>query len=184
MNTYIAQRKSDLEGSMDFFKKEISVIRTGRVNPAVLEGVVVDAYGAKTAINGLASISVSDARSMVVSPWDKSVSKNIEKAIIEADLGLGVSNEGDKLRVTVPQMTEENRKDLVKKLNEKMEKGRISLRQLRDEIKESIEKACESKEINEDDKFRFLKELDEEVRQLNDEIKLIRDKKEEEIMTI
>lgn len=169
---------------MDFFKKDIATLRTGRANPSVLDGILVDAYGVKTPLNGVGSISVTDARSMVIAPWDKNVLKDIEKALVEADLGFGVVNEGDKIRLTLPLMTEENRRDLVKKLNEKMEDARVSVRQVRDEIKGDIEAAEESKEITEDDKFRFLRELDEEVKKNNDEIKNTRDKKEEDIMTV
>ncbi len=184
MNKFINQKQDEFNKSLDFFKKEIGSLRTGRANPGILDGIQIDAYGVKTPINGLASITVQDGQSILISPWDKSVSKEIEKAIVEADLGLGVVNEGDKIRLTVPRMTEENRRDLVKKLNEKMEKAKISVRQLRDEVKQSIEGAEESREISEDDKFRFVKELDEFINKTNEEIKAIRDKKEEEIMTI
>lgn len=169
---------------MEFFKKDISALRTGRANPAMLDGILVEAYGAKTLLAGVGSVTVSDAKSLIVSPWDKSVIKDVEKAIVEADLGVGVVNEGDKIRITIPQITEENRKELVKKLNEKMEDARIALRKVRDEIKEEIEKAETDKKISEDDKFRFIKEMDEEIRKKNDEIKEIRDKKEGDIMTI
>jgi ribosome recycling factor len=184
MNNFIKLKESALNGAIDFFKKEISSLRTGRANPSLLDGVLVDAYGAKNPINAVASISVSDSKSMVVSPWDRSVLKEIEKGIVEANLGLGVVNEGDKIRVSIPSMTEENRKDLVKKLNEKMEKSRISLKQIREEIKDEIESAEDGKEINEDDKFRFVKELDDEIRKYNEKVKTIRDEKEKEIMTI
>lgn len=184
MNNYIQAKQGEFQKVLEFFKKDISVLRTGRANPSVLDGILVDAYGAKTPLNGVGSITVSDARSMVISPWDKSVLKDIEKAIVEANLGFGVVNEGDKIRLTLPMMTEENRRDLVKKLNEKMEGARVNLRKVRDEIKADIETAEGDKEISEDDKFRFLKELDEEVKAKNDEVKNIRDKKEEDIMTI
>jgi len=95
-----------------------------------------------------------------------------------------VVNDGDKLRLSVPQMTEENRKELVKKLNEKMEKARISVRQLREEIKDNIEKDEKEKELSEDEKFSFIKELDEKIRNFNDEVKKTRDIKEADIMTI
>ena len=184
MNKYIQAKQGEFQKVLDFFKKDISVLRTGRANPSVLDGILVEAYGAKTPLSGVGSINVSDARSMVVSPWDKSVMKDIEKAIVEAGLGFGVVNEGEKIRLTLPMMTEENRRDLVKKLNEKMEGARVNLRKVRDEIKADIENAEGDKEISEDDKFRFLKELDEEVKAKNDEVKNIRDKKEEDIMTI
>jgi len=184
MNQYIQTSQGEFNKLIDYFKKEISVLRTGRANPGVLDGIFVEAYGAKTSLNGVASINVADSRSMTIAPWDKNVLKDIEKAIVEADLGFGVVNEGDKVRLTLPVMTEENRKNLVKKLNEKMEEARIGIRHIREEIKNAIESAEDNKEISEDDKYRFIKELDEEVTKRNDEVKQIRDKKEEEIMTI
>jgi ribosome recycling factor len=184
MNQYLQIKKEEFRKTIEFFKKDISALRTGRANPAMLDGILVEAYGAKTLLAGVGSVTVSDAKSLVISPWDKTVIKDVEKAIVEADLGVGVVNEGDKIRITIPQITEENRKELVKKLNEKMEDARIALRKVRDEIKEEIEKAETDKKISEDDKFRFIKEMDEEIRKKNDEIKEIRDKKEGDIMTI
>ena len=184
MNIYIQTKQSALSNVIDFFKKDIASLRTGRANPAILDGLQVEAYGAKTPLAGLGSISVPEARSIVVTPWDKSVLKDIEKSIVAANLGLSVINEGDKIRLILPILTEENRRELVKKLNEKVETARISLRQVRDEIKETIERAFKNKAMSEDDKFRFFKELDEEINKRNDELKKIRDKKETEIMTI
>ncbi len=184
MNKFIQIKQSALSNIIDFFKKDIVGLRTGRANPAILDGIQVEAYGTKTPLTGLASISVPEARSIVVMPWDKSILKEIEKSIVAANLGLSVINEGDKIRLILPILTGENRHELVKKLNEKVEAARISLRQVRDEIKEAIEQAYKNKEISEDDKFRFFKELDEEINKKNDELKKIRDKKEEEIMTI
>lgn len=184
MNQYIQAKGDDYQKAIEFYKKEISSIRTGRANPSIFEGVQIEAYGAKTPLNGLANINVSDAQSMTVAPWDKNVLKDIEKAIVEADLGVGVVNEGDIIRVSIPKMTEENRKDLVKKLNEKTEKARITFRQIREEIKDDIEKAEKNKEVSEDEKFQFIKELDEETRKKNDEIEEIRKKKEEDILTV
>jgi len=184
MNQYLKAKQGEFDKAIDFFKKDIASLRTGRANPAILEGIMAEAYGAKTPLNGLASISVSDAKSLVISPWDKNIMKDLAKAIVAANLGVGVVNEGDKIRITIPAMTEENRRELVKKLNEKMEKSRITIRQTRDEVKEAIVKGEEEKEISEDDKFRFMKELDEEVGKKNEELKNIRDKKEEEILTI
>lgn len=184
MNQFLQSKQADFLNVVDFFKKDISSLRTGRANPASLEGISVEAYGARTPLNGLGNISVVDARCMTIAPWDKSVLKDMEKALIEADLGMGIVNEGDKIRLTVPPMTEENRKDLVKKMNERQEKAKISIRQVRDDVKTAIEEAFDNKEMSEDDKFRFMKELDEEVNKYNEQIKELRDKKEKEIMEI
>jgi ribosome recycling factor len=184
MNPYLAAKQSDFEGVLDFFKRDIGSLRTGRANPAVLDNIQVEAYGVMNPLNAVANIAVADARSITVSPWDKGVSKAIEKAIIEADLGLGVVNEGDKIRLTVPALTEETRKETVKKLNEKMEKARIIIRQAREEVRNAIEKAAEEKAMSEDEKFRGMKELDECVAKKNEELKEYRDRKEKDIMEI
>jgi ribosome recycling factor len=184
MNPYISQHQAEFDQTLDHFKKDIATLRTGRANPASLDGVTVEAYGSQSPINALANIAVVDPRCLTISPWDKSQTKALEKAVIEADLGFGVVNEGDKLRLTVPAMTEENRRELVKKLNERQEKAKVSVRQVREEIKSAIENAAHDKEIGEDDKFHHLKELDELVAKKNNDIKDIRDKKEKEIMEI
>lgn len=184
MNSYLASKQADFDNALDFFKRDLAALRTGRANPAALDGIQVEAYGVMNPLNAVANISVTDARSLTISPWDKNVSKAIEKAIIEADLGLGVINEGDKVRLTVPALTEENRRETVKKLNEKMEKTRIILRQAREETKSAIEKAEAAKEMSEDEKFRAMKELDEFVAKKNEELKEIRDRKEKDVMEI
>ncbi|NLZ74787.1 ribosome recycling factor [Candidatus Falkowbacteria bacterium] len=184
MNEFLQKKQDDFTNALDFFKKDIATLRTGRANPAVLDNVQVEAYGVMNPINAVGNIAVSDARSIIIVPWDKSVAKAIEKAIIDAGLGFGVANEGDKIRLTVPALTEENRKALVKTLNEKMEKARVILRQAREGVKDLLEAAFNNKEISEDDKFRFMKELDEFSAKKNDELKQIRDRKETDIMEI
>ena len=184
MNQYVTTRQEDFEKIKEFFKKDITSLRTGRANPAMLDGVLVEAYGAKSPLNTLGNIAVSDSSSVTITPWDKSVMKDIEKAIVLADLGVGVVNEGDKIRLTVPGLTEENRKELAKKLSTKLENARVEVRKLRDDIKTTIEKDFDDKELSEDDKFRYIKEMDETVVKRNEELKEIKEKKEAEIMTI
>ncbi len=184
MNQYLQENQSEFANALDFFKKEIASLRTGQANPSVLDVVSVEAYGVMNPVNAVGNISVSDNKSIVITPWDKGVVKAIEKGIMEANLGLGVINEGDKIRLTVPPLTEENRRDLVKKLNEKMEKTRIILRGVRDDVKKIIEKAFDDKEMSEDDKMRAMKELDEYTAKKNEELKDMRDKKEKDIMEI
>jgi ribosome recycling factor len=184
MSVYLEKYKIKFTQAIEFFERESANLRTGRAHPSMLDGLQVEAYGTSMPLNGVGNISVSDGRSLVITPWDKTVLKEIEKSIVAADLGVGVVNEGDKIRLTVPMLSEENRKELVKKLNAKMEDGRIVLRQIRDEVKQDIEAAFIAKEINEDDKFRFVKELDEAVNGYNEELKVSRDHKEKEIMTV
>ncbi|MFA5023534.1 MAG: ribosome-recycling factor [Patescibacteria group bacterium] len=184
MNQYLQSKQSEFANALEFFRKEIGALRTGRANPAVLDNVQVEAYGIMNPLNTVSNIATADARSIIIVAWDKGILKAIEKAIVEAGLGFGVVNEGDKIRLTVPPLTEENRKELVKKLNEKMEKTRINLRQARDQVKNAIEKAFDDKELSEDDKFRFMKELDEFSVKKNEELKETRDRKEKDIMEI
>ncbi|NCB20870.1 MAG: ribosome recycling factor [Clostridia bacterium] len=184
MNNFVKDNQKKFDQVLDFFKSDIASLRTGRANPGVLDRVQINAYGVLNPINAVANISVADSHSITLSPWDKGISKEIEKTIIEADLGFGVVNEGDKIRLIVPRLTEETRKETVKKLNDKMEKVRISLRQVREDLKTEIEEAEENKDIAEDDKFRLIKELDEMISDKNDELKEIRDKKEQDIMDI
>lgn len=184
MNQFIDNQSADFQKAIDFFIKDIASLRTGRAHPSLLDNVSIEAYGSFSPINAMANISVQDARCLVVTPWDRSVLKDIEKSLIAADLGMGIVNEGDKLRLTIPALNEENRRELVKRLNEKLEESRIVLRQVREEVKSKIEAAFSAKEISEDDKFRFAKELDDFLGKKNEELKALRDKKESEIMTI
>ena len=184
MNQFIQQHQSELNQVAEFFKKDIANIRTGRANPAMFDSVQVEAYGTKVPLQQVGSISVVDARCLTIAPWDKNVLKDIEKAIVAANLGVSAVNEGDKIRLTIPQPTEEDRRERVKKLSEKLERAKVNLRQVRDKVKEAIEQTEKNKAISEDDKFRFLKEMEEEIKKRNDELQEIKDKKEKEIMTI
>ena len=184
MNIYLESGEEDFNKAVEHFKKELGSLRTGRANVNLLDGIQAEAYGVLNPLNALANVNLQDGQSLVVVPYDKGTLKNIEKAITDADLGVGVVNEGHQVRINVPQMTEENRRNLVKKLSDKQEQARISVRHVRDEVKQEIEQAEKDKDITEDDKFKFLKELDDKVAALNEEIKSIRDKKEEEIMKV
>lgn len=184
MNQYLIDKEEDFAKVIEFFKKEIATIRTGRANPAVLDSVVVDAYGIKNKVQAMANVAVMDSKTIGVTPWDKSVLKAIEKAISDANLGLSIQNEGDKILLILPRMTEENRKDYVRTLNEKHEKSRVALRQVREDVKTAVEEAEEAKEISEDEKFLFMKELEAEVTKYNEELKALCDKKETDIMTV
>jgi ribosome recycling factor len=183
-NIYIDQKKEEFEKIINHFKKELSGLRTGRAQATLVENIQVEAYGAMTPLMQLASISVPDAQSISIEPWDKNIIKDIEKALNYANLGFSVVNAGDKLIAKIPPMTEENRKDLLKILNQKAEESKISIRQVRDDIKENILAAEKNKEITEDDKYKFLTDLDNLVSEYNKKIdELVKDK-EQEIMKV
>jgi len=180
----ISNHQTEFSKAIDHFKTEISSLKTGRANPAILDSVRVEAYGTLNPINQVATVSLSDARSLAIQPWDKGLLKDIEKAIIEADLHLSPVNDGERIRLNMPPLTEETRKDAVKLLNYKSEEAKIAVRLLRDKIKEEVIEAEKNKEFGEDEKFRLLEELDKVVGKYNEEIKVLADKKEEEIMTV
>lgn len=184
MTTIIDNHQSEYENIINHFKNELGALRTGRATPALVEGVLVEAYGVKTPLLQLATITAPDSRTIIVDPWDKNVIKEIEKAVSSANLGLNAVNEGRNLRIVIPSLTEETRKNLTKVLNQKAEDSRKALRSLRDKIKEEIQKAEKEKIIGEDEKFRLQKKLDEATTEYNDKIKELVEKKEKEIMTI
>jgi ribosome recycling factor len=184
MNNFLEAHKEDFTKAVEHLKSELSSLRTGRANASLVENILVEAYGVKTPIRGLANITVPDPKTLVVEPWDKSVIKDIEKAIQAAQIGINPVNEGTKIRLSMPAMTEENRKEMIKILGQKLEQSRISLRSVRETVKDEIAAAEKDKKITEDEKFRFQEELEEFVKKHNDEIKTIGDKKEQELMTI
>jgi ribosome recycling factor len=180
----IELHKDELENSINHFEKESMKLRTGRANPALVEELNVDCYGVATPIKQIANISVPEARQLLVQPWDKSNLEATEKAIIDADTGATISNDGIAIRLTFPPMTEENRKDLVKILGAKAEEARVGVRNVREDIWKEIQQAEKNGEITEDDKFAGKDELQKIVDEYNEKIEDMRKKKEEDIMTI
>lgn len=178
------QFKTGAEGSLAHLKEELGTLRTGRANASIVEGITLEAYGSRMDLKSTASITVPDARTITIEPWDKSLLKEIEKAIQLANIGINPINDGTKIRLPLPPMTEESRKDLIKVVSQKQEQARISVRRARDEMKEKIIAAEEENSITEDIKFRLHKELDELSKAYNDKIKAMGDEKEKEIMTI
>ena len=174
-------KKEKFEKVVEFLQKEISSVRTSRATPSLIENIKVSVYGVDTPMIQIASITSPEPKQLLVEPWDKNILKDVEKAIQTASLGLSVANEGTFVRVTMPPMTEETRNEVIKMLNEKIEKGRQNLRGVRDEVKEEVIKAEKDKEITEDDKFGLLEELDKITREYTDEVSDLGKKKEEEI---
>lgn len=170
--------------TIDFFKHDISSLRTGRVSPSLVEGVKVESYGTISELITLASISTPEPYTIVIKPWDKSILKDIERAIRTADLNINPVVDSEFVRLNFPPLTEESRKNLVKILNKKAEEAKVALRGQREKIKDSVQDAERNKDISEDEKFQALKELDELTKQYGDKIKVIADQKEAEIMKI
>jgi len=184
MNDYIKQFKDDFDKTVEFFKGELTKIRTGRANPVLVEGILVEVYGTPTPLQQLASIAVPEARSIAIEPWDKNIIKDIEKALSDANLGAAVSSDTQVVRVTFPQMTEESRQQFTKMLSEYLEKAKVSVRQVRDKVKEDIEKAFKNSDITEDDRYQYREDLDKHVDELNKQMEELTESKRKEILTI
>jgi len=155
METLLKDLTEKMEKSVSALKNAFNKIRTGRANPAILDDINVDYYGNPTPINQTSNISVEEGRSLVISPWDKNLIPEIEKAILSSDLGLNPSTSGDLIRVTMPALTEETRQDYIKQARAEAENSRISIRNIRRDANNSAKDMQQSSEISEDDLRRI-----------------------------
>ena len=173
-----------MKKSIEVYETSLDTIRVGRANSAVLAGVTVDYYGMETPINQMAEIKVSDAKTLVIMPWDASTLKNIEKAILASDVGITPQNDGKTLRLTFPPLTEERRRELKKKVSGMGEEAKVSIRNIR---REGVDKAKEMKkagEMTEDEQKQSEKLMQELTDKSTKEIDRITADKEKEIMEI
>jgi len=181
---YVVSKKPEFDRAIEHLRQELSSIRTGRANAAILDGVQIEAYGSMMDLKGVASISIPDAKTIAIEPWDKSNLHAIETAIQKSDIGINPVNDGKIIRLTMPQMTEESRKQLMKIVKEKLEDARVSIRQAREKVREEINAKEKAKELPEDERFKYQDDLEKFVKGFIDEIEQIGEKKEEEIMTV
>jgi ribosome recycling factor len=184
MHPFLVAKKPAFDAVLDHLAKELGTLRTGRANPAILEGINVVAYDSIMHLKSVASISVPDSRTLAIQPWDKSLLQPIEKAIRDADIGVNPTVDGETVRLNMPQMTEENRKKLVKMMGERIEDAKISLRKVREEARAQVLKFEADKQMGEDEKYKAYEELDKMTKEYGEKIDTMADKKEEEIMTI
>ncbi len=180
----IDAKKEGFEKAVTHFEEEMMKLRTGRAHPGLVEGLLVDYYGTQTPVKQMASVTVPEPRQILISPWDKGALASIETAIRESDLGLNPMNDGVGVRITLPALTEERRKELVKVLNMKAEEAKISVRSTREDIWKDIQDAEKEGLIGEDDKFRGKDDLQKVVDEYNQKLETLREKKEKEIMTV
>lgn len=163
------------------FEKELARVRTGRANVALLDGIKVEYYGVPTPLNQVAAISVPDPRLITIRPWEKRLIPAIEKAITMADIGLTPSNDGDVVRLPIPPLTTERRKEIVKQVKKMAEEAKVALRNVRREHREKVDKM---EGVSEDDKKRLLERIDKETETFVKEIEALTAKKEKEIMEL
>ncbi len=180
----IEEKTIDFTLAVDHFADEAAKIRTGRAHPGLVENLLVDYYGTRTPLKQIANINIPEARQILIQPWDKGSLVMIEAAIREADLGLNPGNDGSALRIMLPALTEDRRKDLVKALNQRAEESRIVIRNVREDIWKEIQEKEKAGEISEDDKFAGKEELQKTVDEYNHKLETLRKKKEEEILTV
>ena len=180
----IDKKKPEMEKSIEHFKEELGQLRTGRASAAMVDGLSIDYYGSRSPLKQVASITIPEPRTIMISPWDKDSLVNIEKAIRESQLNLNPNNDGQVIRINIPVLTEERRKDLVKVLNQKAEEAKISIRKHREEVWEEIQEAEKDGLMGEDDKFTGKDKLQEVVDEFNKKIEGIRAEKEAEILTV
>lgn len=184
MQDFKKKATEKMNTTIEVFKKDLSSIRTGRASLALLEGITVDYYGTPTPLNQVATLGVPDPRQITIQPWDTKIIPDIEKAILKSNLGITPTNDGKIIRLNIPPLTEERRKELVKVAKKKAEDARIAVRNIRRDINEEIKKAEKEKLLSEDN----AKKLHEEIQKITDsfivKIDDILHNKEKEIMEV
>ena len=182
INEVLEETKDRMKKSEESFEKEMAKVRTGRASQAILDGVRVDYYGTQTPLTQMATVSIPESRLITVKPWDVSVINEVEKAILKADLGLTPNSDGKIVRVSIPPLTEDRRKELVKMVKKISEAAKISVRNHRRKINDDLKSAKNDKLISEDDMFKSQEEVqkitDEYVKKCDE----LGEKKEKEIM--
>lgn len=180
----LANAKERMTKAISAYTRELASIRAGRANASLLDRLSIDYYGAPTPVNQLAGISVPEARLLVIQPYDKSVLGDIEKAILKSDLGLTPSNDGNIIRLTIPQLTEERRKELVKVIKKDSEEAKVAVRNIRRDANDDLKKLEKGGEITEDE----LRGYSEDIQKLTDEyiskIDQITKEKEKEVLEV
>lgn len=178
------EARAHMEKALEAMRREFSGVRTGKASPALLDTVRVEAYGSKMSLNQVASVSAPEPRLLVVQPWDKGLVPVVEKAIRNAELGLNPANDGGLIRVPIPQLNEERRREMVRMLHKLAEEGRIAVRHARQEANKALKQKQSDGEVSEDDARRQM----DEVQKLTDEyiakIDHLLKAKEEEVMEV
>lgn len=180
----IKDAQEKMKQAIQSFNKNLATVRAGRANPALLNGVFVDYYGASTPLNQLATISVPEARLLLITPFDKSSIGEIEKAIQKVDLGLAPSSDGNVVRIAIPALTEERRKELVKVVGKFSEEAKVQIRNVRREANDQLKKAEKNGDLTEDDLRSFQDDVQAETDKFIAEIDQLVKQKEEEILEV
>ncbi|MGE5298362.1 MAG: ribosome recycling factor [Acidobacteriaceae bacterium] len=177
-------RPEEFEKAIEHLKNELAGLRTGRAQSSLVENLLIDYYGTKTPLIQIAQITVPEARMITIQPYDKGALKEIEKAVQTSNLGINPLNDGNLIRLNIPSMTEERRKEMVKIVNSAAEKTRVAIRNIREELVKEIQRQEKDGKMSEDEKITAKESLQETVDKFNDQVKAIAEAKEKEVMTI
>lgn len=178
------EAESRMKKAVDATLHEFNTVRTGRASPALLESVTVEYYGAKTPVSQLATITAPEPRLLVLQPWDKTLVKEIQKAIAASNLGLNPSSDGQALRIVIPELTQERRQELAKVVRKAAEDGRVAVRNVRRDVVDDIRKAEKAKQLSEDDCRREQQEVQKVTDEFIAQIDELLAEKEQELMTV
>jgi len=173
-----------MKKTIEHFTRDLAGLRAGRANPAMVEKIMVDYYGEPTPLNQLANINVPEARLLVIQPWDKGSISSIEKAILKSDLGVNPNNDGNVVRIAIPQLTEERRKDLVKVVKKRSEEARVAIRNIRREGNDMIKSSEKEKLVSEDESKKGMDEIQKLTDKYIKDIDAIMQTKEKDIMEV
>jgi len=182
LKEYMKDLEKKMDQTVEGTRKECASIRTGRASIALLDGINVEAYGGKSPIRQVAGITVPDARTLVVNPWDRSILKDIEKAILASDLGITPNSDGQVIRLTMPALTEERRKELAKQVRKIGEEGKVALRNIRRKAKDDLDEGKKDGDVPEDEAKRSLDDVQKMVDEHIKEIDQVVEEKTQEIM--
>jgi len=180
----LADSEERMAKSIEHLVKDLASLRAGRANPAMVEKITVEYYGVPTPINQLANIMVPEARLLVIQPWDKSSIADIEKAIMKSDLGVNPSNDGNVIRIAIPQLTEERRRDIVKVVKKKGEEAKVAVRNIRREANDMLKSAEKEKLISEDEGKKGIDEIQKFTDKYVKDIDVVLQNKEKDIMEV
>ena len=184
IETILMENEEKLEKTLNVFKDDLVQVRVGRANPRVLDKVTVDYYGTPTPVNQVGNLSVVDGTCLVVAPWDKSMLKAVEKAILQANIGLTPTNDGTVIRLVFPALTEERRKELVKQIKKMCEDAKVAARNIRRDTLDILKKLKANKEVTEDEFDDFSKTVEESVTKTIEKIDKAAAEKEKDVMTV
>lgn len=180
----LEENKERLDKTVSVLKGEYTIIRAGRANPHILDKVQVDYYGQMTPINQVGNMSVQEGRCLVVTPWDKSMLKAIEKAILVANIGINPTNDGNVIRLVFPELTEERRKELCKQVKKMAEESKVAARNIRRDTLDALKKMNKNKEITDDEYANFEKDVEKDVVKAIEAIDKLSVEKEKDVMTV